>query len=195
MYRLCSTAVGSAPTRSERPNPCRERYPLVRRGGVGSNFPRVFLSISVIRHVEHDVRRYAYHLGGQHLAEEFPVLRRGREFRAAHGLDAGRTGQTHGQSERDSGKAVRNRSQTIGSGKRTGFSSETNLGQPSSGLWSFTIRSAVESRPLYLLCIDWYAAARTPYFNRLAALRSIYKLLNAAGAHRVSKESYAGPSK
>lgn len=53
--------------------------------------------------VEHDVRRDADDIGGQHQPEELPVLRRGRQFRTAHGLHAGRAGQADGQPQGDAG--------------------------------------------------------------------------------------------
>lgn len=55
--------------------------------------------------MEHDVRCDADNIGGQHQPEELPILRRRRQFRTAHGLHAGRKGQTDGQFEGDPGTA------------------------------------------------------------------------------------------
>lgn len=84
-------------------------------------------------HVEHDVRRDADHLGGHHQPAEQPVQRRGRQLRAADGVDAGRAGQADGQSARDAGKAGRQRDQADRHGEGEGLAAAPDRRQPASG--------------------------------------------------------------
>lgn len=79
--------------------------------------------------MEHDVRRDADNIGGQHQPAELTILRRGCQFRTAHGLDVGREGQIDGQFAGDAGTSRRNRDETRGGGEGTGFSSATDQRQ------------------------------------------------------------------
>lgn len=84
-------------------------------------------------HVEHDVRRDADHLGGQHQPEELAILRRRCQLRAADGLDAGRARQAHGQPKGDAGAAGGDRDEAPGRGEGARLAPETDRRQFAAG--------------------------------------------------------------
>lgn len=97
----------------------------------------------IVQDVEHDVRRDADHIGGQHQPAQLPVLGGGRQLRAADGVHAGRAGQAHGQSEGDSGEAVGHRDQVDRRREGTRLAAEADRRQSSSGRVSNCIGDGV----------------------------------------------------
>lgn len=79
------------------------------------------------------MRRDAHDIRGQYQSEKLPVLRRGCQLRAAHGVHAGRAGQAGGELAGHAGAAGGLRAAAQGSGEGEGLAAEADRGQPSSG--------------------------------------------------------------
>lgn len=82
------------------------------------------------------MRRAADYRGGQHQPAEFAVLRRGRELRAADGLDARREGQAYGVVAGEPGTVAGNGGAFGGGRERTGLLESSAERQYSSGMFS-----------------------------------------------------------
>lgn len=104
------------------------------------------------QNVEYDVRCDADNIGGQHQPEELPILRRRRQFRTAHGLHAGRKGQTDGQSEGDPGATRGDGDEARRGRKGARFPPEADQRQPPPGKQALSIPPILS--PFYSACLE-----------------------------------------